>query len=113
MAIASRGSRRITVDGVAYRWKVRRRPTYCQGNTGTNLQAAVELADAPGAKLVVELPLAHPSNWMCAPFSAALPSDMARAVRLALAAGWQPGKSGSPFRRALTPAEDSSSNTDE
>jgi hypothetical protein len=30
MALASRGSRHIAVDGLVFRWLVRRRPTHCQ-----------------------------------------------------------------------------------
>lgn len=31
MALGRRGSRRIVVDGTAYRWRLRRSPTYFQG----------------------------------------------------------------------------------
>lgn len=31
MALVRKGARRIVVDGTAYRWRLRRRPTYCQG----------------------------------------------------------------------------------
>ena len=33
MAIPKKGSRLITVDGTGFRWRVRRKPTYCQGNS--------------------------------------------------------------------------------
>src|SRR5947209_166304 len=72
-----KGSRLITVDGVRYLWRVRNRPTYCQGNGWTPLILAVERADVQGARMVLELPQAHPNNWMGEPVVALLPSDVA------------------------------------
>ncbi|TMR88031.1 hypothetical protein EJK15_68485 [Nonomuraea basaltis] len=45
MAIPKKGSRHITVDGAVLRWRVRRKPTYCQGNGWGPMTFAVELAD--------------------------------------------------------------------
>ncbi len=98
MAMLKRGSRLIAVDGVIYRWRVRDRPLYSQANTTwARCILAVERADNPGAKLIVELQQAHPDTWMLAPVVAVAPSDVADQIRVAIAAGWGPTISGSPF----------------
>ncbi len=94
MAMAKKGSRRITVDGTEYRWKVRGRPTYCQGSVWSPLVFAVEHGERPGARLVVSLPCAHPSNWMLAPAGVVLPRTVASAIRSAVQAGWTPALPG-------------------
>ncbi|WP_182908124.1 hypothetical protein [Microbispora sp. H13382] len=48
MSLPKKGSRVITVSDVAYRWRVRHKPTYCQGNGWTPMTFAVELAEKPG-----------------------------------------------------------------
>jgi hypothetical protein len=47
VALVRKGCRQIVVDGVTYRWHVRRKPTYSQGNGWTPLTFAVEDATAP------------------------------------------------------------------
>ncbi|MFC7648347.1 hypothetical protein ACFQX6_53805 [Streptosporangium lutulentum] len=58
-----KGTRLITVDGIVYRWRVRHKPTYNQGNSWSPLSFAVERAEEPGGVLVVSLPCARPDNW--------------------------------------------------
>jgi hypothetical protein len=99
--MARKGARRITVDGTPYLWTVRRRPTYAQGIAEVPMTFVVEHADQPGARLVVSLPQAHPRNWMGAPFSVALPGDVATAITTALARGWAPTRPGRAFKHAL------------
>ena len=49
MATRKIGSRRIVVDGIAYRWRIRKRATYSQADYGHGkLHVAVELAERPG-----------------------------------------------------------------
>ncbi|MFI6450221.1 hypothetical protein ACIBF6_01580 [Streptosporangium amethystogenes] len=62
MAMPRRGSRLITVDGTGFRWRVRNKPTYCQGNDWSPLTFAAERAEKPGDVLVVSLPCARPDN---------------------------------------------------
>ncbi|CAL9327173.1 hypothetical protein [Streptomyces sp. SudanB182_2057] len=66
MALNKKGSRRITVDGIEYRWRIRRKPSYMQGLCWTPLTYAVEAASGsqPGTTLVVTSGQAHPSNWV-------------------------------------------------
>ncbi|MYU55013.1 MULTISPECIES: hypothetical protein [Streptomyces] len=97
MALVKKGSRRITIDGDTYRWRLRGRPTYDQGLCCSPLTYAVELAEQPGATLVVTTSQPHPSNWFERPAAPVLPSDVAHAIRLARAAGWIPENPGSPF----------------
>lgn len=98
MALVQKGSRRIVVDGVTYRWRVRHKPTYCQGNGWTPLTFAVEDATTPGTTLVVQTDRPHPGNWFVLPTRPVLPADVTQAIRTALTRGWTPPTNGSPFR---------------
>ena len=94
MALARRDSRRIVVGGRVYRWKVRRRPTYSQANGWTPLIFAVEPADRPASRLVVQLPGARPDNWLGLPGAVVTPGLVARCIADARAAGWDPSRGG-------------------
>ncbi|SFQ24960.1 hypothetical protein SAMN04489713_12538 [Actinomadura madurae] len=102
MTLARRGCRRIVVDGAEYRWKVRGRPTYCQGLGWSPLTFAVEAAESPGALLVVSLPCAHPSNWVSLPSGVVLPRTVSRAIHSALLNGWMPTRPGPTFTLTLS-----------
>ncbi|OXM47546.1 hypothetical protein CFP75_23905 [Amycolatopsis alba DSM 44262] len=97
MALVKKGSRSITVDGAAYRWRVRGRPTYDQGLGWSPLAYAVELADAPGTTLVVITDQPHPSNWRGIQARPVLPAHVAEAIRAARLKGWTPEQPGSPL----------------
>ncbi|GGZ98068.1 hypothetical protein GCM10010371_67220 [Streptomyces subrutilus] len=97
MTLPKKGSRRIVVNGVAYRWRVRRRPTYDQGMSWSPLTYAVEQADAPGTTLMVRTDRPHPGNWMSELTFPVLPSSVAAAVQAAREKGWTPEAPGSPF----------------
>ncbi len=101
MTLARKGSRRIVVDGVEYRWKVRGRPTYCQGLGWSPLTFVAETTESPRALLVVEMPCAHPSNWVALPSGAVLPRTVAEAIRTGLARGWNPTSPGPAFTLTL------------
>ncbi|MGY6658429.1 hypothetical protein ACXIZN_40350 [Amycolatopsis sp. TRM77291] len=103
MALLRKGSRRIVVDDTAYRWIVRRKPTYAQDG-GSFLSYGVESEDARGAVLVVRTDHAHPLNYMGVPSKAVRPSDVERAIRLALARGWEPEAPGAQFQLDLAVA---------
>ncbi|MFJ6184806.1 hypothetical protein [Streptomyces sp. NPDC092295] len=64
MALNKKGSRRITVDGIEYRWRIRRKPSYMQGLCWTPLTYAVEAASGsqPGTTLIVTSGQAHPAT---------------------------------------------------
>lgn len=101
MAIANKGSRRIVVDGLAYRWSVRSRPTYDQG-LGAPLSFAVQSADAEqGQVLHVTLDAARPDAWLPAATVEVGPALVGEAIRRGLAAGWTPAAPGSAFALRL------------
>ncbi|MFI1965835.1 hypothetical protein ACH429_17285 [Streptomyces pathocidini] len=102
MTLGRKGSRRIVVDGIAYRWRLRRRPTYFQALAWTPCAYAVEHADVPGTTLVVVTDQPHPSNWFGREAQPVLPSDVAQAIQLALREGWTPTAPGSPFSLDLS-----------
>ncbi|QFZ76296.1 hypothetical protein GFH48_26225 [Streptomyces fagopyri] len=97
MALGRKGSRRIVVDGVTYRWRLRRRPTYDQALCDKPCTYAVQ-RDTPGTTLVVTTNQPHAGNWFGAPSTAVLPSDVSTAITAALARGWHPTRPGSPVR---------------
>ena len=109
MAIPKQGSRPIIVDGTTYRWYMRRKATYHQllialeqrvhpGEVRTGyITIAVEHAEARGYVLAFTLPQVHPNTNMGLPVVPVVPSQVARVITQALAAGWQPTKPGKPF----------------
>jgi hypothetical protein len=102
MATRRTGSRPIVVDGVAYRWRIRRRATYCQADYGSGkLHVAVELADRPGAVLVLVTDRPHPRDWSTEVAVPVTPSDVAGLVRLAIRSGWIPSEPGPQFHLDL------------
>ncbi|MFF5494084.1 hypothetical protein [Streptomyces aquilus] len=104
MALGRKGARRIVVEGTAYRWRLRRRPTYFQGMAWSPCTFAVERADStgPGATLVVTTDQPHLSNWLGREGKPVLPSDVARVIEHALRAGWAPSSPGAPFHLDLS-----------
>lgn len=104
MTLVRKGSRRITVDGTDYRWRIRGRPTYAQGLCEFPMNFAVELAEAPGQTLVVATQHPHPSSWLStAPPVPVTPAVVSTAIRSALAQGWTPDSRGSAFHMKLSP----------
>ncbi|MEU0488127.1 hypothetical protein ABZ249_02785 [Nocardiopsis sp. NPDC006139] len=99
MTMPRKGTRRITVDGIAYRWRHRSRRSVTEARARSRpLTFAVEREDAPGRLLSVTLgewlPLSHyccpdcsPDEFMPEPIT---PARVAEAVRAALADGWDP-----------------------
>jgi hypothetical protein len=81
-----KGSRPIRVDGTAYRWRLRGRPTYAPA-------LAIEQAGRPGSVLIVTTPDA-------AAF-VVTPSVVAAMIRRARHQGWRPDRPGPPFRLSL------------
>ncbi|GAA1595169.1 hypothetical protein [Actinoplanes couchii] len=83
--------RLITVDGVPYRWRIRRRPAL-QGP----LAFAVERADRRGTVLLASVP----APGTPPPSASAL---VTAAVKQARAAGWRPETPGPAFSVTVTP----------
>lgn len=94
MSVPTKGSRPIEVDGVRYRWLVRRRPTAEQRSGRTPLLLAVAREDGGGASLVVRLCHLHPSNEVRRYGEAVTPRVVAAWIRAGLRHGWQPERPG-------------------
>jgi hypothetical protein len=94
MVLARKGSRLVTVDGVVYRWRVRKRPP----RPGP-LSFAVERADRRGAILLATLPEPDPDRWPDIPV---VPSLVAAMVRQGRAQGWRPDQPGATFPLRVT-----------
>lgn len=97
MAIPKKGTRKIVVDGVAYRWYIRR-----NGDYHGALTVAVELAANDSASiLVVDFHTPRPGSFTALfygyPKISITPKDVVTHIRAALAAGWNPLQPGSPF----------------
>ena len=93
----SKGSRRIVVDDIAYRWRVRHKPTDSQGAFASPMSFAVQRESFGRCTLRVTLDQPRPDNWLKRPGAAVTPARVAQAIRQALRQGWQPGTSGGTF----------------
>ncbi|MEU6795723.1 hypothetical protein ABZ907_28870 [Nonomuraea wenchangensis] len=102
MAIPKKGSRLISVDGTVFRWRVRRKPTYCQGNSWGPMTFAVELAGASGRVLLVLLPCSRPDAWWGERTMAIRPALVTATIRTALSHGWDTQQVGNTYELALT-----------
>jgi hypothetical protein len=98
MSLVRRGARRIVVDGQAYAWQVRRKPTYCQAAFANGLNVAIALADGGGRVLLVERNEPHPSNLLREVAVPVTPGQVADWIRQARQRGWDPRANGSAFR---------------
>jgi hypothetical protein len=95
MAIAKKGSRRIVVDSIVYRWTVRPRPTYTQALAQANLSFAAEIETGGSSTLLVTVNAARPDNWVGTVSCLVTPAVVERAIRQALRKGWNPADCGS------------------
>lgn len=102
MAIARKGSRRIVVDSIPYRWAVRSRPTYDQALAQTGMTFAVSLEKGGLTTLLVTLNTVRPDNWMNEAFRSITPGLVERTIRQALSNGWSPTDRGSAFELTYT-----------
>jgi len=97
MAIAGKGSRRIVVDSLPYRWLVRSRPTYVQALAQAKMTFAVDLENGGQSTLLVTVDAVRPGNWVGEESSPVTPSVVAQVIRQALAQGWSPTVRGGAF----------------
>jgi hypothetical protein len=85
MAIRKTGSRRIVVDGKAYRWRIRHRATYSQTDYGSGtLHVVIESAEHAGAVLVLLTDRPHPKDCVPRTLNPVTPSDVAGWIRQAI-----------------------------
>jgi hypothetical protein len=98
MAIPKSGSRKIVVDGVAYRWRVRPRATINITDYGGPLTFAAERDGVNGGILVAALPQ-NRVYWEDESGEVpATPRQVADVIRRAIRAGWKAELPGSPFQ---------------
>ncbi|MYY04956.1 MULTISPECIES: hypothetical protein [unclassified Streptomyces] len=83
MSLNKKGSWHITVDGIEYRRRIRRKPSYMQGLCWTPLTYAVEAASGsqPGTTLIVTSGRAYPSNWVGVEMEPIRPAHVAASIR--------------------------------
>jgi len=98
MSLPRKGSRRIVVDGVTYRWRIRQRPTYSQAALDHTLTLAVERESEKSSVLIVDLARAHPANWLGDPTTPVTPKEVAQRIREAISSGWRPADCEGAFR---------------
>ena len=97
MTISHKGSRRVVVDGVPYRWTVRPSPSYAQALAQSPTSFAVANESSPGSTLIVQMSGPRPDNWLKDPGGTVTTSVVQDAVRSALARGWRATERGFPY----------------
>lgn len=97
MAIPRKGSKRIIVEDISYRWTVRSRPTYSQGLIWSELTFAIQLEDIGKTTLVIQTSAYRLDNWFHRQGIVVTPSIVRQCILEALEKGWTPQKNGSPF----------------
>lgn len=102
MAIAKKGSRKITVGDISYRWSIRKKPTYFQAAFEDNITAAVELLDQPASVLHITFPWARPDNWINPSKLAITPKLIEECITEAIENGWKPHICGSAMEMKYT-----------
>jgi hypothetical protein len=95
MALRTRGSRRITVEGIPFLWQIRRRKIDIQEEKLTLVIAAQQ---KPSTTLFVYLEQPYFDYWIdFKNHHVVLPKEVETWIHKALAIGWQPLEAGKPF----------------
>tara|TARA_R100001244_G_scaffold15162_4_gene16888 strand:+ start:16919 stop:17314 length:396 start_codon:yes stop_codon:yes gene_type:complete len=88
MAIPKKGSRKIEVDGISYRWLIRSKPTYSQANEWSNLKAVVELLEKPASKLSIDFTVPRSDSWLTDSKVSISPKDISACIIKSIKLGW-------------------------
>jgi len=94
------GCRIVVVDNQKYRWRIRRKPTYCQAAFACPLTFSIQHSDG-GSLLLVEAEGPRPDNWVEKPSVVVTPAIVAAAIRQARTCGWRAGEVGPMFELKL------------
>lgn len=98
MGIPRKGSRPICVQGINYRWLVRKKATYSQVDYGIGyLHVAITLEENQGTVLVIFTNHKHPLDVVAKEIIPVIPSIVSSWILEALNLGWQPENDGSQF----------------
>lgn len=90
MAIPKKGSRKIVVDDVVYRWRIRWKPSYAQECEDANLNAAAELYENPQSVLHIAFPWARYNEIFGTAVKPVTPKYIESVIKDALKSGWKP-----------------------
>ncbi|NQX85131.1 MAG: hypothetical protein HRT67_04400 [Flavobacteriaceae bacterium] len=102
MAIPKKGARKIVVNELVFRWLIRKKSTYSQSVYGIGkLHIAVELEENPGTSLFIYTNRKHPNDIGTEIINPVKPSDISKWIQQAFGLGWNPSKSGNPFRTKI------------
>lgn len=83
------------MDGVAYEWLIRKKPTYSQAALGGTMNLAIQSADEDTrCILVADLQVSRPDSWIDSHQTAVKPAMIRMLIKEALEAGWHPGSIG-------------------
>ncbi len=94
MAIPKKGSRKIVVNDIVYRWRVRWKPSYAQECEGSNFTTAVELFEEPKSVLHITFPWVRYDAYFGVAEKSVTPKLIEQCIKNALQEGWQPNKNG-------------------
>lgn len=95
MAMPKKGARKIVVDNVAYRWRIR-----SEGSGEHNVTVVVEEVTDSGSvcTLVVDTSVPYVDYWLTGEFQTVIaPAAIAKYIRMGLEKGWKPLQKGKPF----------------
>jgi len=96
MAIPKKGSRKIVVDGIAYRWRIRWKPSIStQDCFSAGLTAAVELYDEPRGVLMICFTHSSYKHYPSMQIEPVTPTHVKTAIETAIEKGWIPADKGS------------------
>jgi hypothetical protein len=98
MAIPKKGSRKIVVNDIPYRWYIRRKPSYGQELQGEeSMTVAIQQdIDTSTTILHVQLYRGRPDAWF-SDTTPITPKNVEQYIRTALEKGWQADVAGKPF----------------
>jgi hypothetical protein len=97
MAIPKKGSRKIIVNEIEFRWRVRWKPTDSQAVCDSNMTAAIEFYENPQSVLSVEFPWVRYDAWFGVAEQPITPKIIEICIKNALAQGWKPNEKGKTF----------------
>jgi hypothetical protein len=98
MTIPKKGSRKIIVDNIEYRWRVRHKGTYMQDVFESFLTASVELYENPQNALLVEFPWVRFDAYIGDAKQPVTPKLIESCIKTALSQGWKPNEKGKTFQ---------------
>lgn len=97
MGIPKKGSRKITVDSIEYRWRIRWKPSYGQAIGESGLTASVELYEDSESTLIIAFPWLRLDAWVGFSDQPVTPKLIEICIKSALSQGWKPNEKGKAF----------------